>query len=111
MFLFSKFNLSISLWRFLIGCKLWLRTTFSVEAFSLCRYFSMLMRKKALKADKLKKSVEDEIHFLKGRVSELESDLVSKSTEVTSAVSRKEEALSSAFAEIDRLKEENSIKI
>ncbi|XP_058075036.1 nuclear-pore anchor-like isoform X1 [Magnolia sinica] len=63
------------------------------------------------KADKLKKSVEDEIHFLKGRVSELESDLVSKSTEVTSAVSRKEEALSSAFAEIDRLKEENSIKI
>ncbi|XP_058075039.1 nuclear-pore anchor-like isoform X4 [Magnolia sinica] len=62
-------------------------------------------------ADKLKKSVEDEIHFLKGRVSELESDLVSKSTEVTSAVSRKEEALSSAFAEIDRLKEENSIKI
>ncbi|XP_058102014.1 nuclear-pore anchor-like [Magnolia sinica] len=61
-------------------------------------------------ADKLKKSVEDEIHFLKGRVSELESDLVSKCIEVTSVVSRKEEALSSAFAEIDRLKEENSIK-
>ncbi|XP_058087676.1 nuclear-pore anchor-like [Magnolia sinica] len=60
--------------------------------------------------DKLKKSVEDEIHFLKGRVSELESDLVSKSTEVKFAVSRKEEALSSAFAEIDRLKEENSVK-
>ncbi|XP_058113256.1 nuclear-pore anchor-like [Magnolia sinica] len=46
-------------------------------------------------ADKLKKSLEDEIHFLKGRVSELESDLVLKSTEVTSAVSGKEEALSS----------------
>ncbi|XP_058095907.1 nuclear-pore anchor-like isoform X2 [Magnolia sinica] len=61
-------------------------------------------------ADKLKKSLEDEIHFLKGRVSELESDLVSKSTEVTSAVSGKEEALSSAFAEIDHLKEENSVK-
>ncbi|XP_058081542.1 nuclear-pore anchor-like isoform X4 [Magnolia sinica] len=62
-------------------------------------------------ADKLKKSVEDEIYFLKPRVSELESDLVSKSTEVTSAVSRKEEALSSTFAEIDRLKEENSVKM
>ncbi|XP_058080845.1 uncharacterized protein LOC131229009 [Magnolia sinica] len=62
------------------------------------------------KADKLKKSVEDEIHFLKARVLELESDLVSKSTEVTSAVSKKEEALSSAFAEIDCLKEENSVK-
>ncbi|XP_058106726.1 nuclear-pore anchor-like [Magnolia sinica] len=61
-------------------------------------------------ADKLKKSVEDEIHFLKGRVSELESDLVSKSTEVISVISRKEEALSSAFAEIDHLKEENSVK-
>ncbi|XP_058099780.1 uncharacterized protein LOC131244145 [Magnolia sinica] len=61
-------------------------------------------------ADKLKKSMEDEIHFIKGRVSELESDLLSKSTEVTSAVSRKEEALSSAFPEIDRLKEENFVK-
>ncbi|XP_058089107.1 uncharacterized protein LOC131236035 isoform X2 [Magnolia sinica] len=62
-------------------------------------------------ADKLKKSAEDEIHFLKARVLELESDLVSKSIEVTSAVSTKEEALSSAFAEIDRLKEENSVKM
>ncbi|XP_058075021.1 nuclear-pore anchor-like isoform X2 [Magnolia sinica] len=61
-------------------------------------------------ADKLKKSLEDEIHFFQGRVSKLESDLVSKSTEVTFAVSGKEEALSSAFAEIDRLKEENSVK-
>ncbi|XP_058068970.1 nuclear-pore anchor-like [Magnolia sinica] len=61
-------------------------------------------------ADKLKKSLDDEIHFLKGRVSELKSDLVSKSTEVTSAVSEKEETLSSAFAKIDRLKEENSVK-
>ncbi|XP_058083931.1 uncharacterized protein LOC131231668 isoform X2 [Magnolia sinica] len=60
--------------------------------------------------DKLKKSLEDEIHFLKGRVLELESDLVSKSTKVTSAVSGKKEALSSAFTEIDRLKEENSVK-
>ncbi|XP_058082983.1 nuclear-pore anchor-like [Magnolia sinica] len=62
------------------------------------------------RTDQLKKSLEDEIHFLKGRVSELESDLVSKYTEVTSAVSGKEEALSSAFAEIDRPKEENSVK-
>ncbi|XP_058073035.1 uncharacterized protein LOC131221735 isoform X3 [Magnolia sinica] len=62
------------------------------------------------KADKPKKSVEDEIHFLKGRVLELESDLVSKSTEITFTISRKEEGLSSAFAEIDRLKEENSVK-
>ncbi|XP_058071669.1 nuclear-pore anchor-like [Magnolia sinica] len=61
-------------------------------------------------ADKLNKSLENEIHFLKGRVLELESDLVSKSTEVTSAVSGKEEALSSAFTEIDRLKEENFVK-
>ncbi|XP_058081537.1 nuclear-pore anchor-like isoform X2 [Magnolia sinica] len=65
----------------------------------------------SLLAKLLKKSVEDEIYFLKPRVSELESDLVSKSTEVTSAVSRKEEALSSTFAEIDRLKEENSVKM
>ncbi|XP_058075020.1 nuclear-pore anchor-like isoform X1 [Magnolia sinica] len=63
-----------------------------------------------IQADKLKKSLEDEIHFFQGRVSKLESDLVSKSTEVTFAVSGKEEALSSAFAEIDRLKEENSVK-
>ncbi|XP_058106621.1 uncharacterized protein LOC131249900 [Magnolia sinica] len=62
-------------------------------------------------ADKLKKSVEDEIHFLKGSALELESDLMSKSTEVTSAVSRKEEALSSAFVEIDHPKEENSVKM
>ncbi|XP_058079245.1 nuclear-pore anchor-like [Magnolia sinica] len=60
--------------------------------------------------DKLKKSLEDEIYFLKGRVSELESDLVSKSTKVTFTVSGKEEALSSTFAEIDRLNEENSAK-
>ncbi|XP_058114277.1 nuclear-pore anchor-like [Magnolia sinica] len=61
-------------------------------------------------ADKLKKSLEDEIHFLKGRVSELESDLMSKSTEVISTVLGKKEALSSSFAEIDRLKEENFVK-
>ncbi|XP_058106840.1 uncharacterized protein LOC131250568 [Magnolia sinica] len=46
-----------------------------------------------IQADKLKKSLEDEIHFLKGRVSELESDFVSKSPEVTSTVLGKEEAL------------------
>ncbi|XP_058104759.1 nuclear-pore anchor-like [Magnolia sinica] len=46
-------------------------------------------------ANKLRKSLEDEIYFLKGRVSELESDLVSKSTKVTSTVSGKEKALSS----------------
>ncbi|XP_058114307.1 nuclear-pore anchor-like [Magnolia sinica] len=64
-----------------------------------------------VEADKLKKSLEDEIHFLNGRVSELESDLVSKSTEVTSTVSGKEEALSSAFTEIDCLKEENFVEM
>ncbi|KAL5972514.1 hypothetical protein ACLOJK_039318 [Asimina triloba] len=61
-------------------------------------------------AVKLKKSLEDEILSAKGRVSELENELLLKSTEAASAVSGKEEALSSAFAEIDHLKEETAIK-
>ncbi|CAA6656561.1 unnamed protein product [Spirodela intermedia] len=45
------------------------------------------------------------------RVAELEKDYMVKSNEASSAVSAKEEALSSASAEIQRLKHENSLKM
>ncbi|XP_058087464.1 nuclear-pore anchor-like [Magnolia sinica] len=68
-------------------------------------YLDLLSDTLKAEADKLKKSLEDEIHFLKGRVLELESDLVSKSTEVTSTVSGKEEVPSS----YDRLSKQGSL--
>ncbi|KAF6136667.1 hypothetical protein GIB67_016123 [Kingdonia uniflora] len=61
-------------------------------------------------ADKLKKSLEVEILSLRERISELESDFMSKSKEVTSEIAEKEEALGSALTKIANLKEENSIK-
>ncbi|KAF8412623.1 hypothetical protein HHK36_000592 [Tetracentron sinense] len=62
-------------------------------------------------ADKLKKSLEAELLSLRERIFELESEYMSKSNEVASAVAGKEEALGSALAEISRLKEDSSIKI
>ncbi|XP_058072348.1 nuclear-pore anchor-like [Magnolia sinica] len=62
-------------------------------------------------ADKLKKSLEAEILSLRSMVSELESDVLLKTTEAAAAVAEKEEALSSALAEIKRLNEDNSGKI
>ncbi|KAI3997019.1 hypothetical protein MKX01_021295 [Papaver californicum] len=60
--------------------------------------------------EKLKKSLEAEIFSLRERVSELENDCVSKSKEVVSAVTGKEEALDAALAEISNLKEDISLK-
>lgn len=48
---------------------------------------------------------------LRARVSELENDSMSKRIETASAVAEKDEALSSALAEIERLKEENYVKL
>ncbi|OMO77802.1 Tetratricopeptide, MLP1/MLP2-like protein [Corchorus olitorius] len=61
-------------------------------------------------AEKLKKSLEAELGSLKERVSELEYENSLKSKEIASATAEKEEALSSAFAEITSLKEETAVK-
>lgn len=65
---------------------------------------------KNLQAEKLKKSLDAELLSLRERVSELENEIVLKSQEVASAAAGKEEALSSALAEISSLKEETSAK-
>ncbi|CAA7392158.1 unnamed protein product [Spirodela intermedia] len=62
-------------------------------------------------AEKHKKTLGEEILSLRERVAELEKDYMVKSNEASSAVSAKEEALSSASAEIQRLKHENSLKM
>ena len=63
-----------------------------------------------MQAEKLKKSLDAELLSLRERVSELENEIVLKSQEVASAAAGKEEALSSALAEISSLKEETSAK-
>ncbi|GAB4836732.1 hypothetical protein Ancab_001646 [Ancistrocladus abbreviatus] len=62
-------------------------------------------------AERLKKSLDAEVLSLRDQVSELEHESALKSLEAASAVTEKEEALVSAFAEITKLKEENSTKI
>ncbi|KAK3218786.1 hypothetical protein Dsin_012756 [Dipteronia sinensis] len=62
-------------------------------------------------AEKLKKSLEDEIISLRERVLELEKENVLKSEAVASAAGVKEDALASAQAEISSLKEERLAKI
>lgn len=61
-------------------------------------------------AEKLKKSLEAEIGSLRERVSELENESSLKSEEIASATAGKEEALSSALAEIRSVKEESAVK-
>lgn len=61
-------------------------------------------------AEKLKTSLEAELVSLREKVSELENESSLKSEEVASAAAGKEEALSSALAEIRSLKEETSAK-
>ncbi|OMO68924.1 Tetratricopeptide, MLP1/MLP2-like protein, partial [Corchorus capsularis] len=61
-------------------------------------------------AEKLKKSLEAKLGSLKERVSELEYENSLKSKVIASATAEKEEALSSAFAEITSLKEETAVK-
>ena len=63
-----------------------------------------------MQAEKLKKSLGAELFSLRERVSELENELTLKSQEVASAAAGKEEALSSALAEISSLKEETLAK-
>ncbi|GLU08559.1 hypothetical protein SLE2022_254650 [Rubroshorea leprosula] len=63
-----------------------------------------------IEAEKLKKSLEAELVSLRERVSELENESCLKSQEVASATAGKEEALSSAVAEMSSLKEENLAK-
>ena len=58
----------------------------------------------------MKKSLEAELGSLRERVSELENESSLKSEEVASATAGKQEALSSALAEITSLKEETAIK-
>ncbi|KAH9676906.1 nuclear-pore anchor [Citrus sinensis] len=59
----------------------------------------------------VKKSLEDELHSLRKRVSELERENILKSEEIASAAGVREDALASAREEITSLKEERSIKI
>ncbi|XP_077232792.1 nuclear pore anchor [Tasmannia lanceolata] len=61
-------------------------------------------------AEKFKKSLEAEVLSLQERIYELEQDIILKSGESASAAAGKEEALSVASSEIDRLKEENARK-
>ncbi|KAK9182042.1 hypothetical protein WN944_025183 [Citrus x changshan-huyou] len=63
------------------------------------------------RAEGVKKSLEDELHSLRKRVSELERENVLKSEEIASAAGVREDALASAREEITSLKEERSIKI
>ncbi|KAJ0099641.1 hypothetical protein Patl1_19769 [Pistacia atlantica] len=62
-------------------------------------------------AEKLKKSLEAEVHSLRERVSELENENIMKSEQVASAAAVKEDAVASSLAEITGLKEEISVKI
>ncbi|CAL0335128.1 unnamed protein product [Lupinus luteus] len=59
-----------------------------------------------MESDIVKKALEAELHSLKEKVSELESESSLKSDAVASATAGKEEALASALAEITNLKEE-----
>ncbi|GMN37189.1 hypothetical protein TIFTF001_042589, partial [Ficus carica] len=63
-----------------------------------------------VEAEKLKTSLEAELVSLREKVSELENESSLKSEEVASAAAGKEEAFSSALAEIRSLKEETSAK-
>ncbi|ERN04211.1 hypothetical protein AMTRI_Chr08g209850 [Amborella trichopoda] len=62
-------------------------------------------------AEKMKRSLEAEIGSLRRRISELESDLLSKDRDTALVIAEKEASLSSALAEIVRLNEMHSAKI
>lgn len=59
-----------------------------------------------MQVDNAKKALELEVHALREKVSELENESSLKFEEVASATAGKEEALTSALAEISNLKEE-----
>lgn len=62
-------------------------------------------------AEQMKKTLEAEIQSLRDRVHELDKESSLKIEEAASAAAQKDEALASAFTEINRLKEETSNKI
>ncbi|KAL5732092.1 hypothetical protein ACHQM5_004749 [Ranunculus cassubicifolius] len=62
-------------------------------------------------ADKMKKSLEAEILTLRKSISELENDSKAKCMEFASAVAGKEQALNSALADIDSLKNGSTVKV
>ncbi|CAK9308499.1 unnamed protein product [Citrullus colocynthis] len=63
-----------------------------------------------IEAEKMKKSLEIELLQLRERVAELENESISKSQEIASAASLKEEAIASSLADIRNLNEENAAK-
>ncbi|XP_038887700.1 nuclear-pore anchor isoform X2 [Benincasa hispida] len=63
-----------------------------------------------IEAEKMKKSLEDELLQLRQRVAELENESILKSQEIASAASLKEEAIASSLADIRALNEENAAK-
>lgn len=64
-----------------------------------------------IQAEKLKKTLEDEIENLRNRVCGLESNYKSKCEESAVTVESKELALSAAMAEVSRLKDEIAEKL
>ncbi|KAL5732068.1 hypothetical protein ACHQM5_004726 [Ranunculus cassubicifolius] len=62
-------------------------------------------------ADKMKKSLEAEILTLRNSISELENDSKAKCMEFASADAVKEQALNSALADIDSLKNGSTVKV
>ncbi|XP_021726285.1 nuclear-pore anchor-like [Chenopodium quinoa] len=64
-----------------------------------------------IETEQMKKTLEAEIQSLRDRVHELENESSLKSEEVASVAAQKDEALASAFAEINCLKEETLNKV
>ncbi|THF95651.1 hypothetical protein TEA_015261 [Camellia sinensis var. sinensis] len=62
-------------------------------------------------ADKMRMSLEAELLSAREQVKELERECSSKSKEASSSAAEREAALASALSEIDRLKQESSVKM
>ncbi|KAK4386790.1 Nuclear-pore anchor [Sesamum angolense] len=62
-------------------------------------------------ADEVKRSLEAELHSLRERINELESECKLKTEEAISATAGKEEALAGALSEIATLKDDCSVKM
>lgn len=64
-----------------------------------------------IEAEQMKKTLEAEIQSLRDRIHELENESSLKFKEAASVVAQKDEALASAFVEINSLKEETSNRV
>ncbi|KAL7186962.1 hypothetical protein ACSBR2_028631 [Camellia fascicularis] len=64
-----------------------------------------------IEADKMRMSLEAELLSAREQVKELERECSSKSKEASSSAAEREAALASALSEIDRLKQESSVKM